>query len=109
MPYGVCTTSTNCLSIIKITCIAVIIIKDPDFFFFSRVTNQMSLEAAVEATAKFLNKAKKPVMIGGPMMRIEKAASDSFMEMADASGYAIAILPSAKGSVTMIIHYIFCI
>ncbi|MCI94078.1 pyruvate decarboxylase, partial [Trifolium medium] len=44
----------------------------------------MSLEVAVEATAKFLNKAKKPVMIGGPMMRIEKVG-DSFMEMADAS------------------------
>jgi pyruvate decarboxylase len=39
-------------------------------------------------------------MIGGPMMRIEKAASDSFMEMADASGYAIAILPSAKGMIS---------
>ncbi|KAK2446998.1 pyruvate decarboxylase [Trifolium repens] len=70
------------------------------FYFTPKVTNQMSLEAAVEATAKFLNKAKKPVMIGGPMMRIEKAASDSFMEMADASGYAVAILPSAKGMVS---------
>jgi pyruvate decarboxylase len=60
----------------------------------------MSLEVAVEATTEFLNKAKKPVMIGGPMMRIEKAASDSFMEMANASGYAIAILPSAKGMVS---------
>ncbi|CAJ2648933.1 pyruvate decarboxylase [Trifolium pratense] len=69
------------------------------FYFAPKVTNQMSLEIAVEATAKFLNQAKKPVMIGGPMMRIEKV-SDSFMEMADASGYAIAILPSAKGMVS---------
>jgi len=63
------------------------------------VTNQTSLEIAVEATAKFLNKTTKPVMIGGPMMRIGKA-SKAFMEMADASGYAIAMLPSAKGMVS---------
>jgi len=53
----------------------------------------------VEATAKFLNNATKPVMVGGPMMRISKA-SETFMEMADASGYAIAMLPSAKGMVS---------
>lgn len=59
----------------------------------------MSLEIAVEATSKLLNKATKPVMVGGPMMRISKA-SQAFMEVADASGYAIAVLPSAKGMVS---------
>ncbi|XP_027191883.1 pyruvate decarboxylase 1-like [Cicer arietinum] len=64
-----------------------------------RVTNEQSLEFGVEAAAKILNKAIKPVMIGGSMMRKSKAC-DTFMDMADASGYAIAILPSAKGMVS---------
>lgn len=58
----------------------------------------MGLEAAVEATAAFLNKAVKPVMIGGPKLRVAKAC-DAFVELADASGYALAVMPSAKGLV----------
>lgn len=52
----------------------------------------------MEAAAKFLNKAVKPVMVGGPRLRMGKAC-DAFMEMADASGYAIATMPKAKGMV----------
>lgn len=58
----------------------------------------MGLEAAVEATAEFLNKAVKPVMVGGPKLRVAKA-SDAFVELADACGYALAVMPSAKGLV----------
>ncbi|OAY74408.1 Pyruvate decarboxylase 1 [Ananas comosus] len=50
---------------------------------FSR--EPMGLEAAVEAAAEFLNKVVKPVMVGGPKIRL-----------ADACGYPIAVMPSAK-------------
>ena len=59
----------------------------------------MGLEVAVEATAAFLNKAVKPVMIGGPKLRVAKAC-DAFLELADACGYPIAVMPSAKGLVS---------
>lgn len=58
----------------------------------------MSLEAAVEAAVEFLNKAAKPVMIGGPKLRVAKAGP-AFVELADACGYPIAVMPSAKGLV----------
>ncbi|TKY65795.1 Pyruvate decarboxylase 1 [Spatholobus suberectus] len=49
----------------------------------SRLSNKMGLEAAVEAAAEFLNKAVKPVLVGGPKLRVA-AASDAFVELADA-------------------------
>lgn len=52
----------------------------------------------MEATAEFLNKAVKPVLVGGPKLRVAKAG-DAFVELADASGYAVAVMPSAKGLV----------
>lgn len=58
----------------------------------------MGLEAAVEAAAEFLNKAVKPVMVGGPKLRVAKAGN-AFTELADACGYAVAVMPSAKGMV----------
>lgn len=63
-----------------------------------RVSNKMGLEAAVEAAAEFLNKAVKPVIVGGPKLRVAKAG-DAFVELADAGGYAVAVMPSAKGMV----------
>ncbi|XP_043715612.1 pyruvate decarboxylase 1-like [Telopea speciosissima] len=66
------------------------------FCLSPKLSNQMGLEAAVEAAAKFLNKAVKPVMVAGPKLRVAKA-SDAFVELADASGYAVAVMPSAKG------------
>ncbi|XXG44343.1 hypothetical protein AAC387_Pa01g4174 [Persea americana] len=68
------------------------------FSLAPKVTNQMGLDAAVEATANFLNKAVKPVLVGGPKIRVAKAG-EAFVELADASGYAIAVMPSAKGLV----------
>ena len=58
----------------------------------------MGLEAAVEATVQFLDKAVKPVMVAGPKLRVAKAGA-AFAELADASGYAVATMPSAKGMV----------
>ncbi|KAF8402611.1 hypothetical protein HHK36_010700 [Tetracentron sinense] len=69
--------------------------RKPVPFFLSP---RMGLEAAVEATAQFLSKAMKPVMVGGPKLRVAKAC-DVFIELADACGYAIAAMPSAKGLV----------
>ncbi|XP_010277737.1 PREDICTED: pyruvate decarboxylase 1 [Nelumbo nucifera] len=68
------------------------------FFLAPWVSNKMGLEAAVEATANFLNKAVKPVLVGGPKLRVAKAQK-AFMELADACGYPIAIMPSSKGLV----------
>lgn len=73
--------------------------RDPvPFFLAPKVSNQLGLEAAVEATAAFLNKAVKPVIIGGPKLRVTKSRQ-AFVELADASGYPIAVMPSGKGLV----------
>lgn len=65
---------------------------------FVRLSNQMGLDAAVEAAAEFLNKGVKPVLVGGPKLRVAKAC-DAFVELADACGYALSVMPSAKGLV----------
>eukprot|EP00252_Welwitschia_mirabilis_P023118 TRINITY_DN6464_c0_g1_i1.p1 TRINITY_DN6464_c0_g1~~TRINITY_DN6464_c0_g1_i1.p1 ORF type:complete len:592 (-),score=59.43 TRINITY_DN6464_c0_g1_i1:298-2073(-) len=62
------------------------------------ISNPLSLEAAVNAAADFLNATVKPVMVGGPKLRVAKA-KEAFMKLADASGYAMAVMPSAKGQV----------
>ncbi|TQD99760.1 hypothetical protein C1H46_014612 [Malus baccata] len=54
------------------------------FSISPRMTNKMGLEAAVEAAAAFLNKAVKPVVVGGPKIRVAKA-HEAFVEFADAS------------------------
>ncbi|KAM0887438.1 hypothetical protein ACQ4PT_029077 [Festuca glaucescens] len=73
--------------------------RDPVPYFLSpRMSNQMGLEAAVEATVQFLDKSVKPVMVAGPKLRVAKAGA-AFAELADASGYALATMPSAKGMV----------
>nr|AWD32146.1 pyruvate decarboxylase [Selenicereus undatus] len=68
------------------------------FSLSPRLSNPKGLEAAVEAAAEFLNKAVKPVMVGGPKLRVAKA-SEAFVDLADASGYAMAVMPSGKGLV----------
>ncbi|XP_026379022.1 pyruvate decarboxylase 1-like [Papaver somniferum] len=61
-----------------------------------KLSNSMGLEAAVDAAAEFLNKAAKPVMVAGPKLKVAKACN-AFLELADACGYAVAAMPSAKG------------
>ncbi|GKB45235.1 pyruvate decarboxylase 2 [Tanacetum coccineum] len=68
------------------------------FFLSPKLSNRMSLEAAVEAAAEFLNKAVKPVIVGGPKLRTAHACQE-FLELVDASGYALAVTPTAKGLV----------
>ncbi|KAL8517218.1 hypothetical protein ACS0TY_015446 [Phlomoides rotata] len=68
------------------------------FSISPKLSNQMGLEAAVAAAAEFLNKAVKPVMVGGPKLRVALACN-AFVELADACGYAVAVMPSAKGLV----------
>ncbi|XP_031257159.1 pyruvate decarboxylase 1-like isoform X2 [Pistacia vera] len=68
------------------------------FSLSPRLSNQMGLEAAVEAAAEFFNKAVKPVLVGGPKLRVAKA-SDAFVELSDACGYPLAVMPSGKGLV----------
>ncbi|KAH7851171.1 hypothetical protein Vadar_008133 [Vaccinium darrowii] len=45
--------------------------------------------------AEFLNKAVKLVLVAGPKLRVGKAQK-VFVELADAFGYPIAIMPSGK-------------
>ncbi|CAI9753923.1 unnamed protein product [Fraxinus pennsylvanica] len=68
------------------------------FSLSPRLSNKRGLEAAVDAAAAFLNKAVKPVIIGGPKLRVAKACQ-AFVELVDACGYAMAVMPSAKGLV----------
>ncbi|KAM7262968.1 hypothetical protein ACFE04_000651 [Oxalis oulophora] len=53
------------------------------FSLSPRLSNKMGLDAAVEAAAEFLNKAVKPVLVGGPKLRVSHA-SEAFVELADA-------------------------
>ncbi|XP_030524365.1 pyruvate decarboxylase 2-like [Rhodamnia argentea] len=73
--------------------------REPIPFALSPImSNELGLEAAVEATAAFLDNAVKPVLIGGPKLRVANAC-DAFVELADACGYPIGVMPSAKGLV----------
>jgi pyruvate decarboxylase len=62
------------------------------------VSNKANLEHAVEAAAEFLNKAVKPVMVGGSKIRAAKARK-AFAAIAVASGYPFAVMPAGKGLV----------
>ena len=64
--------------------------------FGPRLSNPGSLNEAVEAAAAFLNNAVKPVLVGGSKLRVANA-QQSFLDLAESSGYAVAIMPSAKG------------
>nr|XP_024370344.1 pyruvate decarboxylase 1-like [Physcomitrium patens] len=62
----------------------------------NRRSNKTSLEAALDAAVKILNHTVKPVLVGGPKLRLGKA-KEAFQELVEASGYAYATMPSAKG------------
>lgn len=61
-------------------------------------TNEVSLNAAVEAALEVLNHAVKPVMLGGPRLRYGQTRSQ-FVALAEKAKYPFAILPDAKGMV----------
>ncbi|CAN4084144.1 unnamed protein product [Withania somnifera] len=68
------------------------------FYLAPKVSNQLGLEAAVEAAAEFLNKSVKPVIVGGPKVRVAKAQK-AFVELAESCCYPMAVMPSGKGLV----------
>ena len=59
-------------------------------------SDPVSLNSAVEQAANLLNAAVKPVLVSGVKLRSFGAISE-FHKLADASGYAIASMPNAKG------------
>jgi indolepyruvate decarboxylase len=59
-------------------------------------TCQTTLECAVEHASELLNAAVKPVLVAGPKIRPWQAI-EQFQSLADASGYAMANMPNAKG------------
>eukprot|EP00271_Cylindrocystis_brebissonii_P013513 TRINITY_DN3337_c0_g1_i1.p1 TRINITY_DN3337_c0_g1~~TRINITY_DN3337_c0_g1_i1.p1 ORF type:complete len:570 (+),score=102.66 TRINITY_DN3337_c0_g1_i1:282-1991(+) len=72
-------------------------IKDPVPFSLSpKVSNEGSLEAAVNSAAAFLNRAVKPTLVAGSKLRICKANA-AFVSLADASAYPVTVMPAAKG------------
>ena len=60
---------------------------DPGPFALTpQVTNERSLEAAVKYASDFLNKAVKPVLVGGVKMRWPGKAQDAFLTLSEAGG-----------------------
>lgn len=59
-------------------------------------SNQIGLDAALDAVDHFLSSSVKPVLIAGPKIRVAKA-KQAFEDFATASGYAVAVMPSGKG------------
>jgi pyruvate decarboxylase len=55
-----------------------------------------ALPSAVDHAAERLNGAVKPVLLAGSKLRAN-GATQAFRALADASGYAVAIMPDAKG------------
>lgn len=75
-----------------------LLVGDPvPFALPPRATNERSLDAAVKAAAEVLNKAVKPVLVGGVKMRWPGKAQDAFINLAEAGHYPVAMQPSAKG------------
>ena len=54
-----------------------------------------SLNAAVEAAGMFLAKKHKPMLLAGPKLRAA-GAETAFLELAEALGCAVAVMPGAK-------------
>ncbi|MEM8954606.1 MAG: thiamine pyrophosphate-binding protein [Verrucomicrobiota bacterium] len=59
-------------------------------------SDPLSLEAAVAHATELLNGAVKPVLLAGVKMR-SWGAVDAFRKLADVSGYAVGVMPNAKG------------
>ena len=54
------------------------------FALTPKVTNERSLDAAVKYASEFLNKAVKPVLVGGVKMRWPAKAQDAFLKLSEA-------------------------
>ena len=60
-----------------------------------RHSDPVALKEAVEAASAMLNKATKPVLVGGVKLRTANGI-EAFQQLADASDYGVAIMPNAK-------------
>jgi pyruvate decarboxylase len=58
-------------------------------------SDPQSLAEAVDQAAAMLNKAQKPVVVGGAKLRMA-GALEAFLQFVEASGYAVAMMPNAK-------------
>lgn len=67
----------------------------PRIFATAPAVDETSLDKAVNHAADLLNAAVKPALVAGFGLRPGKA-SEAFVELANASGYAIAAMPDAK-------------
>lgn len=65
------------------------------FALTPKVSNERSLDAAVKYASEFLNKAVKPVLVGGVKMRWPGKAQDAFLELSEA-GEPGTIIPSSR-------------
>ncbi len=70
----------------------------PQPYSFDCKTNSdpQSLAKAVDHAAALLNQAQKPVIVGGAKLRMA-GALQAFLRFGEASGYAVAMMPNAKG------------
>jgi len=59
-------------------------------------SDESSLSAAVDHATELLTKAIKPVLVAGVKLRPSRAEA-AFLALANASGYAVAGMPNAKG------------
>ncbi|KAL5072916.1 hypothetical protein RYX36_011900 [Vicia faba] len=73
------------------------------FSLSPKLSNQMELEAAVEAAAEFLNKAVKPVLVAGPKIRVAKA-SEAFTELADKTQDVSTMLRCGQKTIIFLIN-----
>ena len=103
-PYQIDVAIKECLRTrkpvyIEIPCnIAGVEIHEPKHFRFEDelVSDTKVLKQAVDHAADFLNSVQKPVLVSGVKLRPWNAV-DSFRKLADASDYAVASMPNAKG------------
>jgi pyruvate decarboxylase len=68
----------------------------PYQFWRKPTSNPETLKEAVDQAATLLNAAIKPVAVGGVKLR-PAGAVEAFRQFIDASGYAVAMMPNAKG------------
>lgn len=66
------------------------------FALTPKVTNERSLDAAVKYASEFLNKAVKPVLVGGVKMRWPGKAQDAFLKLSEA-GKASSVSVAVTG------------
>lgn len=60
-----------------------------------RISDPLSLKAALTHVASVLNKTKNPVLVAGPQLRAFEA-KQAFEKLATRCGYGVATLPNAK-------------